>query len=53
MNRPMRGLYLLLATLLLSGWLQAAEVELKDGAPETYIVEKGDTLWRISGMYLS
>ena len=43
----------MLAMLLFSTWLQAAEVELKDGAPETYIVQKGDTLWRISGMYLS
>ncbi len=43
---------LLLVTLLFSGWLQAAEVELKDDVPETYIVKKGDTLWGISGMYL-
>jgi len=42
---------LLLASLLVSGWLQAA-VELNDDIPETYIVKKGDTLWGISGMYL-
>ncbi|MAT94257.1 MAG: peptidoglycan-binding protein [Halioglobus sp.] len=42
---------LLLITLLLSGWLQAA-VELNEDIPETYIVKKGDTLWGISGMYL-
>ena len=42
---------LLLLSLLFSGWLQAA-VELNDDVPETYIVQKGDTLWGISGMYL-
>jgi hypothetical protein len=42
---------LLLASLLASGWLQAA-VDLNDDIPETYIVKKGDTLWGISGMYL-
>lgn len=42
---------LMLATLLFSGWLQAA-VELNDNAPETYVVKKGDTLWDISGVYL-
>jgi hypothetical protein len=53
MRRPMLKLGLLLASLVFSGWLHAAVVELKDDAPQTYIVEKGDTLWRISGMYLS
>jgi hypothetical protein len=42
---------LLLFSLLLSGWTQAA-VELNEDVPETYIVKKGDTLWGISGMYL-
>jgi len=41
-----------LLTLLFSGWLQAEEVTVKDGAPTTYIVKKGDTLWGISGMFL-
>ena len=45
------SVYLLLLSLLFSGWLQAA-VELNDDVPETYIVKKGDTLWGISGMYL-
>lgn len=44
-------LCLLMFTLLASG-LSQAQVELNDGAPETYIVKKGDTLWGISGMYL-
>ncbi|MEH6635117.1 MAG: LysM domain-containing protein [Halioglobus sp.] len=43
---------LLLISLLFSGWLQAA-VELNEDVPETYIVKKGDTLWGISGMYLT
>ena len=42
---------LLLMSLLLSGWIQAA-VELNDDVPETYTVKRGDTLWGISGMYL-
>ena len=42
---------LLLISLLFSGWIQAA-VELNDDVPETYTVKQGDTLWRISGMYL-
>ncbi len=41
----------LLLSLLFSTWLQAA-VELNENVPETYIVQKGDTLWGISGMYL-
>ncbi|PLW71019.1 LysM peptidoglycan-binding domain-containing protein [Pseudohalioglobus lutimaris] len=43
---------LLLVSLMFSAFLQAA-VELKENVPETYIVKKGDTLWGISGMYLS
>ena len=43
---------LLLSSMLFSSWLYAA-VELKDKAPQTYIVKKGDTLWGISGMYLA
>jgi hypothetical protein len=45
------SIWLLLFSLLLSGWTQAA-VELNEDVPETYIVKKGDTLWGISGMYL-
>ena len=44
-------LCLLVFTLLASGWTQA-QVELNEGAPETYIVQQGDTLWGIAGMYL-
>ena len=42
---------LLWASLVFSACLQAA-VALKEDVPETYIVQKGDTLWGISGMYL-
>jgi len=30
----------------------ADELQLSDGAPETYIVEEGDTLWDISALFL-
>ncbi len=45
------SIFVLLASLLFSGWLHAA-VELNEDVPEVYIVKKGDTLWGISGMYL-
>jgi LysM domain-containing protein len=43
---------LLFASLMFSAFLQAA-VQLNDDVPEVYIVKKGDTLWGISGMYLT
>ena len=44
----------LLALLLLAaGGLAQADVQLKDGHPEQYTVVKGDTLWDISGRFLS
>lgn len=39
------GLSLLLA-------MPALALDVREGAPDTYVVEKGDTLWRIAGMYL-
>lgn len=42
---------LLLLSLVFSGWLQA--LELNEDVPEVYVVKKGDTLWGISGMYLT
>jgi nucleoid-associated protein YgaU len=47
---------LLSATLLcLVAWGQSAGLEqyLKPGHPETHVVQKGDTLWDISGKFLS
>lgn len=44
----------LLALLLLASCgLAQAEVQLKDGHPQSYTVVKGDTLWDISGKFLS
>ncbi|WP_324732617.1 LysM peptidoglycan-binding domain-containing protein [Pseudomonas paeninsulae] len=44
----------LLALLLLAAsGLAQAEVHLKDGHPDRYTVVKGDTLWDISGRFLS
>ncbi|MEQ8516590.1 MAG: LysM domain-containing protein [Chromatocurvus sp.] len=39
------GLFMLLA-------LPALALEVRDDAPDIYVVKKGDTLWDISGMYL-
>ncbi|OEC33042.1 Nucleoid-associated protein YgaU, contains BON and LysM domains [Pseudomonas cuatrocienegasensis] len=44
----------LLALLLLAaGGLAQADVQLRDGHPDRYTVVKGDTLWDISGKFLS
>ncbi len=46
------SVWLLSLALLFSAGLRAEEVTVKEGAPTTYIVKKGDTLWGISGMFL-
>jgi|SRR5690554_49016 nucleoid-associated protein YgaU len=43
----------LLALLLLATAAVQAQVQLKDGHPDNYTVVKGDTLWDISGKFLS
>tara|TARA_R110000823_G_scaffold125385_1_gene251987 strand:+ start:24508 stop:25539 length:1032 start_codon:yes stop_codon:yes gene_type:complete len=43
----------LLVLGLLFSWSAHSAVELNDDVPETYVVQKGDTLWGISGMYLT
>lgn len=49
-RRGNRRLILLVAALLLAPCLQAAE--LAPGAPESYVVRPGDTLWSIAGRFL-
>lgn len=40
--------------LLTMCWFsQADELQIKQSAPETYVVKKGDTLWDIASMYLN
>ena len=41
-----------LATALANGAM-AQQLTLKSGYPESYVVQKGDTLWDISGQYLA
>ena len=49
-SRRNRRSILLVMTLLLAPWVRA--VELAPGAPETYVVRPGDTLWSIAGRFL-
>lgn len=50
MKKNRLSLYLLVFCLCFSPWLLALDV--REDAPETYLVKRGDTLWGISGMYL-
>ncbi|WP_448212304.1 LysM peptidoglycan-binding domain-containing protein [Colwellia sp. MEBiC06753] len=44
---------ILSATFFTLPWLSFAdELQINDGAPQTYIVEEGDTLWDISSLFL-
>ncbi len=43
----------LLLGLSFAGMVQADTLKLRDDAPARYVVKRGDTLWAISGRYLS
>lgn len=53
-TRPGAGaLRRLLAALLLGGLCAAgAQAQLREDAPDRYLVREGDTLWRIAGLFL-
>ncbi|SDH35239.1 Nucleoid-associated protein YgaU, contains BON and LysM domains [Pseudomonas benzenivorans] len=53
MRKSLLALLLLAAGGLTQAGMAQAEVQLKDGHPDRYTVVKGDTLWDISGKFLS
>jgi nucleoid-associated protein YgaU len=53
MRKSLLALLLLAASGLTQTGMAQAEVQLKDGHPDRYTVVKGDTLWDISGRFLS
>ncbi|MBT1446274.1 LysM peptidoglycan-binding domain-containing protein [Shewanella sp. JM162201] len=53
MDAPMKRLILVALMSVTSSFAMADTLTLKPGHPDTYIVEKGDTLWDISGKFLS
>ncbi|MBS1208500.1 MAG: hypothetical protein H6R19_898 [Proteobacteria bacterium] len=51
-SRTILGLSLAVAASAVFAAGAADKVTLADGAPDTYVVKKGDTLWAISGVFL-
>ncbi|MCH9690581.1 MAG: LysM peptidoglycan-binding domain-containing protein [Gammaproteobacteria bacterium] len=49
----MQKIILTVIGLLLTCAVEAADVRLRDNHPDSYIVQKGDTLWDISGHFLA
>lgn len=46
-------LKLLLIALLIPMWCFAQQIQVKETAPERYVVKQGDTLWDISSLFLN
>jgi hypothetical protein len=53
MDAPMKRLILVALMSVTSSFALADTLTLKPGHPDTYVVEKGDTLWDISGQFLN
>jgi len=49
----LRQLGLFLASVMLAGSALADTLSLREGHPQHYVVQRGDTLWDISGRFLS
>ena len=49
----LKKVFLFVISFMLPFVAIADELQLKQNAPKTYIVKKGDTLWDISGIFLN
>lgn len=52
MFKPNVKVLLFVLLLPISMWAQAQDIQVKESAPERYVVQQGDTLWDISSLFL-